>query len=201
MGQQPQLKPFHAKPEPAGDTTGLAAGLVKVEPRDWNQEEEAVAGNYQHFMSAMLDKMDGEERSEEKRRRKRTRDRYEKEVSEDDEDWSEEDKDWDWREEILNNLYDDDEKKPKKIKIKSEPGGVFECSQCDKTFNRQGRLDAHMYKKHMTSKASLKCEHCPKTFSRPGEKRVHEELHTKPYKCTECPAAFGRKSNLTGHLR
>ena len=52
-----------------------------------------------------------------------------------------------------------------------------------------------------SEEGELKCKHCPKVFLRPGLRRVHEQLHTKPFKCTECDASFGRKSNLVGHQR
>ena len=30
---------------------------------------------------------------------------------------------------------------------------------------------------------------------------IYSQLHTKPFKCDECDASFGRKSNLIGHQR
>ena len=47
----------------------------------------------------------------------------------------------------------------------------------------------------------MKCEHCPKTFTRLGDKNAHEQTHTRPFKCDQCGASFGRKSNLDGHMR
>lgn len=86
-------------------------------------------------------------------------------------------------------------------KIKSENEeveGEFKCTICKKSYSKKQRFDDHM-SKHTGEK--LKCKFCPKLFDRPGLRRVHEQLHTKPFKCTECDASFGRKSNLVGHQR
>jgi len=103
-----------------------------------------------------------------------------------------------WEDDVdFKDLFSD--KNKQKIKKENEDiGGEFKCSFCGKSYSKQQRLDDHMTK-HTGEK--LKCKYCPKFFDRPGLRRVHEQLHTKPFKCTECDASFGRKSNLIGHQR
>ena len=91
------------------------------------------------------------------------------------------------------------ERKPKSKPKSGSSGKKYGCKSCSSKFSSQERLDSHVERKHSTER--LKCEHCPKTFSRASDKRVHEEVHSKPYKCDQCEASFGRKSNLIGHLR
>ena len=91
------------------------------------------------------------------------------------------------------------ERKPKSKPKSGSSGKKYGCKSCSSKFSSQERLDSHLERKHSTER--LKCEHCPKTFSRASDKRVHEEVHSKPYKCDQCEASFGRKSNLIGHLR
>ena len=64
--------------------------------------------------------------------------------------------------------------------IKDEDRETHKCDHCGKTFGTRGQLDGHVAREHMTEK--LKCEHCPKLFNKPTDKRVHEQLHTKPFK-------------------
>ena len=133
--------------------------------------------------------------------------------------------DKEWKNNILNSLYgdepddyvdnddgDDDSKdvdykqeereekskKPKNQKKKKEKN--IECAECDKKFSSKDILQNHMFKKH-SNQQILKCEHCPKTFTRIGDKNAHEQTHTRPFKCDQCGASFGRKSNLDGHMR
>jgi KRAB domain-containing zinc finger protein len=66
-------------------------------------------------------------------------------------------------------------------------------------------MDAHVQAEHNNGTGSvaadLRCKFCPKTFTKLAAKRAHEGFHTKPHKCAECDAAFGRRSNLIGHMR
>ena len=73
------------------------------------------------------------------------------------------------------------------------------CKECDKKFRLPEQLENHIMKKH--NKGTFKCEHCPKTFKKAGQRKLHEEIHSKPYKCDQCDASFARKSNLLGHMR
>ena len=99
--------------------------------------------------------------------------------------------------------YDDEEKdysKPRRRGPKAKKVNNFKCSQCEKSFNSQLKLENHKLKKHNLS-VSLKCEHCPKEFKSLHDKKAHEDTHSRPFKCDECDASFGRKSNLIGHMR
>ena len=128
------------------------------------------------------------------------------------------------RDDILNNLYKENREytenydswmedenyeeeeeyeeysKPRKKVSRVKKSNFFNCSECAKSFNSQIKLDNHKLKKHNAS-ISLKCEHCPKKFKNLHDKKVHEDTHSKPFKCDECDASFGRKSNLIGHKR
>jgi len=84
--------------------------------------------------------------------------------------------------------------KAKKPKIE----GNWTCSHCSKKFTREQKYQDHL---SVHTGEGLKCKFCPKVFERPGLRRVHEQLHTKPFKCDSCDASFGRKSNLIGHQR
>ena len=98
--------------------------------------------------------------------------------------------------------FKDEDFKVEPKKSKTKVLKTFKCEECPKKFNTQNKLDHHVLKKHsLDNNGNLKCEHCPKLFKTPGEKKVHEETHSKPHKCEECGATFGRKSNLIGHMR
>ena len=90
--------------------------------------------------------------------------------------------------------------KPRRKGPKAKKINTFDCSQCSKSFNTQLKLENHKFKKHNLS-VTLKCEHCPKEFKSLHDKKAHEDTHSRPYKCDECDASFGRKSNLIGHMR
>ena len=90
--------------------------------------------------------------------------------------------------------------KPRRKGPKAKKSNTFDCSQCSKRFNTQLKLENHKFKKHNSS-VTLKCEHCPKEFKSLHDKKAHEDTHSRPYKCDECDASFGRKSNLIGHMR
>ena len=125
-----------------------------------------------------------------------------------------------WRDDLLNSLYkysendnddmlmedenyEEDEEEyseSKKKRPKAKLNKKFNCSDCGKSFNTQLKLKNHEIKKH-TQSGNLKCEHCTKSFKTLCDKKAHEDTHTRPFKCDECDATFGRKSNLIGHMR
>ena len=129
-----------------------------------------------------------------------------------------------WRDDILHSLYkenteftenydswmeddnyeEEDEyeeySKPKRKVSRVKKSNFYNCSECAKSFNSQTKLDSHKLKIHVAS-VTLKCEHCPKEFKNLHDKKVHEDTHSRPFKCDECDASFGRKSNLIGHKR
>ena len=125
-----------------------------------------------------------------------------------------------WRDDLLNSLYkysendnddmlmedenyEEDEEEyseSKKKRPKAKLNKKFNCSDCGKSFNTQLKLKNHEIKKH-TQSGNLKCEHCTKSFKTLCDKKAHEDTHLRPFKCDECDATFGRKSNLIGHMR
>jgi len=155
--------------------------LIKSEPEksdDYPYDEENTVEHFNHFLSNI-------ETDNEVQKNKRKAKCPQKKQS-------------GWEEDVdFKDLFK--EEKDKKIKSEKEDiEGEFTCELCNKSYNKKQRFDDHM-SKHTGEQ--LKCKYCPKLFDRPGLRRVHEQLHTKPFKCTECDASFGRKSNLIGHQR
>ncbi|XP_075931733.1 uncharacterized protein LOC142931621 [Anarhichas minor] len=77
---------------------------------------------------------------------------------------------------------------------------LFSCSECGKSFIRNGIL-----KKHMICHTGVKpfqCLFCGKTFSRKGTLTNHMIVHTgeKPFICSVCRKTFARKSNMKSHM-
>ena len=183
--------------------------LVKCEP-SWEPEYNAV-DNYYNFVA----KINQHHQSQTGKRKKKLVDTewrsqvisslYKDDAEDDemeDEDFEEEEAEGEEEEEYYSDEEEEEveyERKPKSKPKSVSSGKKFGCKRCTSKFSSQERLDSHMERKHSTER--LKCEHCPKTFSRASDKRVHEEVHSKPYKCDQCDASFGRKSNLIGHLR
>ena len=172
---------------------GSAIPLVKCETED------NAVNNYYNF----INRISKQNESQALKRKKKTDNEWKSQVIntlyKDDE---MELKDEDFVEEEVDDddYYSDDEEEYEKPKSKPKSASKkYGCKTCGSKFSSQERLESHTQRKHSSQK--LKCEHCPKTFTRASDKRVHEEVHSKPYKCDECDASFGRKSNLIGHLR
>ena len=166
------------------EMSGSAAvgAQVKIEPErgrnNQDDDEKSRNNNFYHFLTNIED-----EAETQKSKRKRNYSPKKKTEWEDDVDF----------EDLLS---DGDIDKVKK-EIDETQGDLY-CSLCNKSFKKKTSFDDHMTK-HTGER--LKCKFCPKLFDRPGLRRVHEQLHTKPFKCNECDASFGRKSNLVGHQR
>ena len=182
--------------------------LVKCEP-NWDPEYNAVDNYYK-----LMNKINQHNESQTLKRKKKLDSEWKSQVinslyKDDAEDDEMEDEDFDEEAEgegEEEEYYSDEEeeeveyeRKPKSKAKSASSGKKYGCKRCPSKFSSQERLESHVERKHSTER--LKCEHCPKTFTRASDKRVHEEVHSKPYKCDQCEASFGRKSNLIGHLR
>ena len=74
----------------------------------------------------------------------------------------------------------------------------FECSKCDKSFNRKTDLNKHFL---VHSNVRLSCKVCPKSFKRESDLKIHELSHSVNFKCNECPSVFTKKNALLRHHR
>ncbi|WAR25515.1 ZN546-like protein [Mya arenaria] len=83
-----------------------------------------------------------------------------------------------------------------------EPVSVFQCDQCQKTFQHQKNLAQHM-KLHQGNPKQFKCPECPATYSYKCHLTRHLMIHTgdKPYKCKICSKAFNRNAHLVRHRK
>ena len=150
----------------------ISAPFIKTEPERSNNQypydEESTVENFHHFMT------DTETENESQRNKRKAKCPQKKQPG--------------WEDDVdFKDLFTG--KNEQKIKSENEDiEGEFKCTFCGKSYNKKQRFDDHMTK-HTGEK--LKCKFCPKLFDRPGLKRVHEQLHTKPFKCTECDASFG----------
>jgi len=168
------------KQEMSGSTA--VGAQVKIEPErgrsNLDDDEKSRNDNFYHFMTSV-------ENDAETQKIKRKRNYPQKKKTEWDDDVDFED------------LFSDGDIDKVKKEIDETQSDLY-CSFCNKSFTKKASFDDHMTK-HTGER--LKCKFCPKLFDRAGLRRVHEQLHTKPFKCNECDASFGRKSNLVGHQR
>ncbi|XP_024253204.1 zinc finger protein 260 [Oncorhynchus tshawytscha] len=107
--------------------------------------------------------------------------------------------------------------------------GVYNCTQCEKTFSRVSSLNIHMrnhsgekahccnycgkrfgradllksHKRTHTGERPFSCNLCGKNYSHPGQLRIHKRVHTgeRPYCCPHCGKRFSEHNQLKVHLR
>ncbi|KAL7644751.1 UNVERIFIED_CONTAM: hypothetical protein RMT77_004564 [Armadillidium vulgare] len=105
--------------------------------------------------------------------------------------------------------YDYGEKRPReeessgdemRKRRKDEEGGIFQCDQCDKSFNKQSSLARHKYEH--SGMRPYKCELCPKAFKHKHHLTEHSRLHTgeKPYQCHKCLKRFSHSGSYSQHM-
>ncbi|XP_013911942.1 PREDICTED: GDNF-inducible zinc finger protein 1-like isoform X1 [Thamnophis sirtalis] len=81
--------------------------------------------------------------------------------------------------------------------------GTVPCLLCEKKFQCQKDVNAHMRTVHEKKQHPQQCPYCDKVISSKGGLTVHIRTHTgeKPYKCQCCPASFAQRSAFTTHVR
>ncbi|XP_058453698.1 zinc finger protein 271-like [Malaya genurostris] len=89
-----------------------------------------------------------------------------------------------------------------KVHKRCHSKGIWECSYCQEKFKTNQSLVLHI--RYHTGEKPYQCRYCENRYSHTTDRQRHEmAAHTKvrPHKCSECPAAFIRKRQLTIHER
>ena len=104
---------------------------------------------------------------------------------------------------ICNNNYDSNAALKRHIDFVHQRKNVVKCQICDTDFSENGSLKRHIRTVHEGKKSeSQRCPKCSKMFSsKPHMKKHIESVHEgkKPYKCSQCSAAFYQSSGLDRH--
>ncbi|CAL4126681.1 unnamed protein product [Meganyctiphanes norvegica] len=100
---------------------------------------------------------------------------------------------------------DDSESEEARKRRRDDEGGIFQCDQCDKSFNKQSSLARHKYEHSVslsTGQRPYKCELCPKAFKHKHHLTEHSRLHTgeKPYQCSKCLKRFSHSGSYSQHM-
>ncbi|KAK7074403.1 Zinc finger E-box-binding homeobox 2, partial [Halocaridina rubra] len=95
---------------------------------------------------------------------------------------------------------DDDSGDESRKRRRDEEGGIFQCDQCDKSFNKQSSLARHKYEH--SGQRPFKCDLCPKAFKHKHHLTEHSRLHTgeKPYQCHKCLKRFSHSGSYSQHM-
>ncbi|XP_050694006.1 zinc finger E-box-binding homeobox 1-like isoform X1 [Eriocheir sinensis] len=95
---------------------------------------------------------------------------------------------------------DDDSGDESRKRRRDEEGGVFQCDQCDKSFNKQSSLARHKYEH--SGQRPFRCDLCPKAFKHKHHLTEHSRLHTgeKPYQCHKCLKRFSHSGSYSQHM-
>ncbi|GFR84048.1 zinc finger protein [Elysia marginata] len=81
----------------------------------------------------------------------------------------------------------------------------FECSECQRVFQKRENLTSHMYSVHKTCPISLHCSYCGHVAERPFELVQHSvQLHgdALPFKCPHesCSFSSSKRSDVVKHM-
>ncbi|XP_063171952.1 GDNF-inducible zinc finger protein 1-like [Candoia aspera] len=79
----------------------------------------------------------------------------------------------------------------------------FPCLLCDKKFQHQKDISAHIRRVHEKKRPLQRCPYCDKVIGSKCGLTVHLRTHMaeKPYKCECCPASFAQRSAFNTHVR
>ena len=76
---------------------------------------------------------------------------------------------------------------------------MFNCKQCDKSFDVRNRLKNHVQENHPQK---IKCKSCKETFDKTCDLEVHIKRYHEPigkYECNQCDKRFVLKWRLSKH--
>ena len=80
----------------------------------------------------------------------------------------------------------------------------FKCTKCDLRFNTKGCLASHLRRHEVreTSEDDKKheCRHCGKRFKKRYNMTIHERIHGRQVKCTQCDRTFISQGYLKKHM-
>eukprot|EP00474_Spongospora_subterranea_P011165 CRZ11623.1 hypothetical protein [Spongospora subterranea] len=81
------------------------------------------------------------------------------------------------------------------------PGQAFQCSVCQKLFNKSSDMKRH--KKGHSGERPFNCSTCQKAFLKASDLKRHTRIHTgeRPYRCLICGRAFAEGGSLQRHTR
>merc|ERR1712106_491802 len=88
----------------------------------------------------------------------------------------------------------------KRQEDQEEVTGVFNCDQCDKTFNKKSSITRHMYE-HSDLRPHI-CTVCKKAFKHKHHLTEHKRLHSgeKPFQCPKCQKRFSHSGSYSQHI-
>jgi DNA-directed RNA polymerase subunit RPC12/RpoP len=77
--------------------------------------------------------------------------------------------------------------------------GVYECDDCDRSFNSQQSLNQHLNSPAHT--LVFECDDCGQTFSSQQSLEQHSAAHALLYKCDECGQWLSSVQDLQQHYK